>query len=118
MTVRRLDPETGDIVTSGVQFTNEREEVAQTITTRLKLFLGEYFRNITDGTAWFELVFNKQAEPASRDAEIKRRIIETPDVQVILSFESDYDIQLRTYTVSTEVLTTFGAVQLSLNEGF
>lgn len=118
MTVRALDPVTGDILVKGIQFITERDEVAQTIKTRLRLFLGEYFRDITDGTAWFEVVLNKQAEPSARDAVIKRRIVETPDVEVVLSFSSDYDPIGRTYTVSTEVLTTFGAVQISLNEGF
>lgn len=118
MTVRRLDSETGDIVTSGVQFITEREEVAQTIVTRIKLFYAEYFRDITDGTQWFEIILNKQAEPSARDAAIKRRIIETENVERILSFSSDYDIATRTYTVSTEVLSTFGLVQLQLEEGF
>ena len=53
MTVRKLD-ENGDIVTSGVQFITERDEIAQTVKTRLRLFLGEYFRDTTDGTPWFE----------------------------------------------------------------
>lgn len=118
MTVRRLDSETGDIVTSGVQFITEREEVAQTIVTRIKLFYAEYFRDITDGTQWFEIILNKQAGPSARDAEIKRRIIETENVERILSFSSDYDITTRTYTVSTEVLSTFGLVQIQLEEGF
>jgi len=118
MTVRRLDIQTGDIVTSGVQFITERDEVAQTITTRLRLFLAEYFRDITDGTQWFEIILNKQAEPSARDAEIKRRIIETENVERILSFSSDYNIESRTYTVSTEVLSTFGLVQIQLEEGF
>ena len=36
MTVRKLD-ENGDIVTSGVQFITERDEIAQTVTTRLSV---------------------------------------------------------------------------------
>ena len=44
MRVRRLID--GDIATSGVIWLYDRDAVAQTISTRLKLFLGEYFRDI------------------------------------------------------------------------
>ena len=57
MTVRLLDSDSdGDITTSGQQFTTEVEEIAQTVKTRLRLFLGEYFRDVTDGTPWWESI--------------------------------------------------------------
>ena len=58
MTVRRLD-DNGDIATSGIQFIGQAEEIAQTVKTRLKLFLGEYFRDINDGTPWFQQILGK-----------------------------------------------------------
>ena len=108
MTVRRLDTQAGDIITSGVQFIGDKEEVAQTISTRLRLFLGEYFRDIKDGTAYWEIIFNKNAAPQLRDSEIKRRIVETEGVTQVLTFESNYDINSRNYTVKTEVLSIYG----------
>lgn len=48
MISRRLDTE-GDLVTSGDQFVRDTDCVAQCIQTRLKLFMGECFRNIYDG---------------------------------------------------------------------
>ena len=117
MTVRRLDSETGDIITSGVQFIGDKEEVAQTINTRLRLFLGEYFRDIKDGTAYWEIIFNKNAPPQLRDSEIKRRIAETEGVTQVLTFESNYDINSRNYTVKAEVLSVYGLIQLNIEEG-
>lgn len=114
MTVRKLDPITGDIVTSGVQFITEREEIAQTIQTRLKLFLGEYFRDITDGTPWFEFILGKRGTVTQKDIIIKRRIAQTEGVVQVISFNTDYDINLRQYSVNAEVLTTFGQVALSV----
>lgn len=109
MTVRRLD-ENGDIVTSGVQFISEREEIAQTIRTRLRLFLGEYFRNNKDGTPWFQDILGKGSTLTNKDAAIKRRIVQTDGVLRILTYDADYDINTRQYTVSGSVLTTFGEV--------
>lgn len=117
MTVRRLDPNTGDIVTSGVQFLSERDEIAQTIKTRLRLFTGEYFRNITDGTAWFETILNKNTTLSAKDAVIKQRILQTNGVVNLLSFNSNYDINRRTLTIQAEVLTDFGLIEIEQFEG-
>lgn len=119
MTVRRLDPITGDIVTRGRQFITgnlPQEEIAQTIRTRLRLFYGEYFRNITIGTPWFQVILDKNATLAQRDAAIKRIIIQTEGVLQLLKFETDYILATRSYTVSAEVLTATGALSLQFNE--
>lgn len=119
MTVRRLDPITGDIVTRGRQFITgklSQEEIAQTIRTRLRLFYGEYFRNITIGTPWFQVILDKNATLAQRDAAIKRIIIQTEGVLQLLKFETDYILATRSYTVSAEVLTATGALSLQFNE--
>lgn len=117
MTVRALDPITGDIVTSGVQFLTGQEEIAQTIRTRLKLFTGEYFRDINDGTPWFELILIKSSTLSQKDSAIKRRIAETEGVTQILSYNTDYGIDSRTYTVTCEVATVFGNVAITTGSG-
>lgn len=109
MTVRALDKETGDIVTSGEQFLYEKEDVAQTITTRLKLFYGEYFRNIQEGTPWTQVILAKGASLQAKNTYIRQRIRETEEVEDILRYESDYDIEKREYTITNlQVLTSFG----------
>lgn len=116
MTVRKLDPVTGDIVTSGVQFTSEQDEIAQTIRTRLKLFLGEYFRDITDGVPWFQSILIKTGTLTSKDAIIKQRIIQTEGVNNIAEFTSDYDINSRKYSINCIVNTQFGTVLINFSE--
>lgn len=112
MTVRMLD-ENGDIVTSGVQFISERDEIAQTIKTRLRLFLGEYFRNKNEGTPWFQSILIKGGTLSSKDAQIKRIIQRTDGVIQITSYNAQYDINTRTYDISASVLTKFGQVELT-----
>src|SRR5574344_2499530 len=107
MTVRKLD-ENGDIVTSGVQFITERDEIAQTVKTRLHLFLGEYFRDTTDGTPWFESILGKGSALSNKDAILRNRIVRTPGVIRLTSFSTDYDLTTRRYSVSAGILTQYG----------
>lgn len=117
MTVRRLDPETGDIATSGQQFLTDVDEIAQTIKTRLSLFLGEYFRDITDGTPWFEQILGKGSSLEGKEAAIKNRIIRTDGVIQLTKFSTDFDIDTRTYTVNAGVLTPFGETTITVTGG-
>lgn len=112
MTVRALN-ENGGIVTSGRHFISDKEEVAQTIVTRLKLFYKEYFRDITDGTRWFEDILGKGNLTGGADAEIRRRISQTDGVSGILEYNSEFDFDNRTFTVSCSVLSVYGDITIS-----
>jgi len=111
MTVRRLQAD-GDIATSGTQFLSEKAEVAQTIQTRLNLFLTEYFRNITLGTPWYQVILVKNVALEAKEAVLKNIILETPDVSQILEFKTDYDIEERKYTVTSTALSSFGLIEI------
>lgn len=114
MTVRLIDSVTGDIETSGRQFTSGAEEVAQTIKTRLRLYLGEYFRNINDGTPWWESILGKKGSLASKETIIKNRIIRTNGVKQLVAFSTDFNIDTRVYSISAVVLTDFGETTINL----
>ena len=114
MTVRALDSN-GDIVTSGVQFITEQAEIGQTIYTRLRLFLGEYFRDTTDGTPWFEQILGKAVNMSAREAVLRKRIANTSGVIRLISFSADFDRDSMTYTVSASVLTQYGIVEITEN---
>lgn len=88
----------GDIVTSGDHFVTGKEETRQACISRLRLFLGEYFLDATDGTPWFQSILGK----ASRDiaeANIKQRILGTRGVIAINSFEMTSDTRSRKISV-------------------
>ncbi len=114
MTVRKLD-EKGDIVTQGAGFTSGLEEVEQTIRTRLHLFLGEYFRDITDGTPWFEQIIGKGTSLDIKEAVLRARIARTPNVIRLTSFSTEFDVDTRKYTVTAGALTTYGLVTVTEN---
>ena len=115
MTVRKLD-DAGDIATSGEQFIGATEEIAQTVRTRLKLFLGEYFRNINDGVPWFQQILGKGQSLSVKDVIIKRRILQTPGVIAVFDFTTDFDLQLRKYSVSTGIVTEFGNALITISD--
>ncbi len=117
MTVRALDSN-GDIVTSGIIFLSKAEEVGQTIETRLKLFLGEYFRDITQGTPWFTSILGKNTADdsvAAKNTIIKNIILQTDNVVKLLSYDATFDSANRKYTITSSVLTEYGQIQISTN---
>lgn len=114
MTVRALDT-AGDIVTSGTIFIDSQNEIAQTIQTRLRLFLGEYFRDITDGTPWYEQILGKATNMNARESALRQRIANTAGVVRLTSFATDFDLDNKTYTVTVSVLTNYGIVEVSEN---
>ncbi|HBC9239942.1 TPA: hypothetical protein KE809_003418 [Klebsiella oxytoca] len=88
----------GDVVTSGDHFVTGKEETRQACISRLRLFLGEYFLDATDGTPWFQSILGK----ASRDiaeANIKQRLLGTRGVIAINSFEMTSDTKERKISV-------------------
>lgn len=114
MRVRRLN-EDGDLVTRGKMFLTEREAIAQTIVTRLKLFLGEYFRDVTDGTPWFQQILGKFENLNAVEAIIRNRIARTQGVVRILSFSIQYDLEARTLSVQAAVLTAYGEADIQFS---
>ncbi|WP_288080604.1 hypothetical protein [Pseudomonas sp.] len=115
MTVRKIDADTGDIVTRGEQFIGSREEIAQTVLTRLRLFLGEYFRDIRDGTPWYEQILGKFTSLDAAEAALRNRIANTPGVVRLTSFSTDFDLDTRKYSVTAGILTQFGLDEITLD---
>lgn len=117
MIARALDSN-GDIVTSGKQFITDSEAVAQLIKTNLKLFIGEYFRDITIGLPFFEKIavknFSSSGE-AEKENIIKSIIFNTTGVKKIITFKSNFDLQKRSLNIDVDVETIFDQI-IKFNE--
>jgi hypothetical protein len=92
----------------GVPFLVDAPAVAQAILTRLKLWQGEWFLDVTEGTPYLQSILAKSQNP---DAYLKQRILSTPNVQSILSYRSN--ITARAFSVSATVQTIYGPVSVS-----
>lgn len=116
MRVRRLD-ENGDIVTRGQMFAFDQNCIAQTICTRLRLFLGEYFRDINDGTPWYQEILGKPENLNAVEAILRNRIVRTEGVIRLLTFDMDFQIDTRVLSVSGSVLTQYGEEEFEVTNG-
>lgn len=118
MRVRRLE-ESGDLATSGVIWKDDKECIAQCIQTRLRLFLGEYFRDVSEGMPWFDKLDGSpgilcKGYPMSQvESLIWMRIARTDGVLKILAFHADYDMAKRSLSVRATVFTRYGAVEVT-----
>ena len=117
---RRLD-DNGDFVISGQVWIFDIEAIAQTISTRLNLFAGEYWRDVSDGTPWIEKILGKNNSAntlQSKSLLLKNRILNTDGVVSILEWSSDFSYFDRKFSVKATVLTEYGILELDeeLNE--
>jgi hypothetical protein len=111
MTVRAINKD-GGIVTSGQQFISGSAEVGQTIVTRLRLFTTEYFRDLSEGTDWWNKVLGKGNDTGQADAVIRSRIAQTIGVTRIIEYNSDYDLNERKFSVFCRVQTIYGPTDI------
>ncbi|MBR7679959.1 hypothetical protein KC105_03070 [Acinetobacter nosocomialis] len=91
---------------------NSPEAVAQAILTRLKLWLGEWFADISDGTGWNQSIVGKHSKNLY-ELTLHQRVLETPGVKSIVDFQSALDPDTRRLTVSMTVNTIFGEASLN-----
>jgi hypothetical protein len=93
---------------------NSPAAVAQIISTRLALWLGEFFLDVTDGTNWKTGVLGR-GTAGLRDDILRQRITETPGVLGIVSgtWSSNYDATTRRWSVACDVDTIYGKASVS-----
>jgi len=102
--------------TVGVPFlANSPACVAQAILTRLKLWQGEWFVDVTDGTPYLQQILGERRTDKNPDAAIQQRILGTPNVTSITSYSSNFDGATRTLSVEATVQTAFGAAMVSVS---
>lgn len=88
------------------------EAVAQAIDTRLKLWVGEWFADTSDGTGWSQAILGKQSKNLY-ELTLRQRVLETYGVVSIESFQSSLNSDTRRLTVSMTVNTIYGQTTLT-----
>jgi len=111
MRYRALDP-LGDYTIGKPFLVDSPEAVAQAISTRLKLWRGEWFLDTTDGTPYSGEVLGKTMA-RTPEVAIKQRILGTPGVNAITAFSALYDGNSRVLTINAAVDTAYGPVTVS-----
>ena len=90
---------------------NSPEAVAQAILTRLRLWMGEWFADTSDGTGWNQSILGKQSSNLY-ELTLRQRVLQTIGVQSIEDFQSSLNSETRTLTVSMTVNTIYGSINL------
>lgn len=85
--------------------------VAQSIKTRLSLWRGEWFLDTEEGMPWLTDILGKPKTPVEY---IRMKILETSGVKEIKSFETYQDQKTRKVTVTVELSTIYGDVEVSV----
>lgn len=109
MRYRRLSS-TGDYTfgQGGVNFlVNSPACVAQSVQTRLKLWLGEWYLDSRQGTPWLQEVLGK-GTLAIYDIAIRTRVLQTEGVTKIRSYNSSFNEVTRKLSVTMMIDTLFG----------
>jgi len=88
------------------------EAPAQAIDTRLGLFLGEWFIDVTEGTNYVGGVLGKYTKE-SADLVIRERILGARGVLAIVEYESSFNPDTRVWTAIGRVDTIYGEVAFS-----
>ncbi len=92
-------------------YINQVEAVAQAVRTRLSLWLGEWFLDTSDGTAWATEVLGKYTQLAY-DAAIRARILGTTGVTEITAYSSVFDGNTRALTITATIKTAYGTADI------
>lgn len=113
MRVRKQDAN-GDMVfghSATDYYLNDPVGVAQVVSTRLRLWLGQWFLARTDGMPWLTKVIGKYTED-TRDAAITARIFGSPGVKSIASYQSQLNRDTRDFDVTAYINTDYGPAQV------
>jgi hypothetical protein len=114
MRYRMLDAD-GDYVFGSGQlafWVDRPEGVAQAVLTRLQLWQGQWFADLTQGTPWGSEVLGERTQ-GTRDLVVQSTVLETPGVSDIAAYFSVVDPQRRSFAVALTIDTVYGRVQLA-----
>ena len=90
------------------------ESVAQRVKTRLQSFLGDWFLDLDHGLPWFAR-FEKPADLALIEADVKRCILETQGVASLTAFSIDLDPDTRKCTISASITDIYSGDESQVN---
>ncbi len=108
---RRLSP-TGDYSFGygNSDFLYDLEAVAQAVKTRLDLFLGSFWRDLTDGLPMPQQIWGSSGSEAHLAVVgniIKDRIAGTKDVSEVLAYTYSYNRETRVYSFQARIQTIY-----------
>lgn len=93
---------------------NTASAVGQLVQARLKLWVGEWFADTTDGTPWRTQVLGEHTT-STYDAAVRARILDTTGVQKITAYSSI--LASRRLSIAASITTSFGRASVQASSG-
>lgn len=90
------------------------EAIKQKVKLRLRMFLGEWFLDISQGVGWIQNIFIKNPDMVIVNTLIKKAILETEGVEGLISFDLSINKQTRTLTVNFKAQTVYGIATMGV----
>lgn len=113
MRYRKLDSNGDFVFGNGLMdfYQNSPEAVGQSVLTRLKLWVNEWFLNVEEGTLWLQGILGKQQQ-STIDTIIRSRILETEGVTDITAYDSIIDPDTRKLSLNVTIDTLYGSTNI------
>ena len=113
MKYRRLDENDDYSFGHGLAdfYIDESEAVGQSVATRLRLWAGEYFLDLSEGTPYQTEVLGFGTNQLF-DQAIQDRILETEGVDSIETYSSSVDTTTRELSIEASINTIYGNIKL------
>lgn len=93
-------------------YVDNREAVAQSVLTRLRLWRGEWYLNTQEGTPYYQEVLGKNKESTAVQA-LYKRIRDTEGVLRITDFSTTYDADTRQMYFELTIDTIYGEITVN-----
>lgn len=115
----RLDSENDPVFDPGAELT-DINAVAQAILTRLRLFEGEWWENLNDGTPMFQTILGQRASQQGQQImalALANRVSGTPYVSGVTDVNISFVPETRAIQFSCTAQTSFGNVPVNYTPG-
>lgn len=114
MQVRRLDHNHDWTFGNGINsYCTQSEAVAQMVKTRLWSFANDWFLDLEHGLPWLEKM-GKAVNLQALELRIKRQVLETQGVKELTAYQSQFDAESRSLTVSIDYVDIYGQKHTAL----
>jgi hypothetical protein len=88
-----------------------RDEIAQVLRQKLRLFLGEWFLDTREGLDYYGVVLKKNVDPGKLDALFKEAILSSRGVVELINFK--LELSQRTLSLEFVARTSDGIINFS-----
>lgn len=105
----------GDLVLTSDANPNGTNPILQNVIQRLRMFLGEWFLDNTQGIPYFQQILIKNPDQSKIDAIFMNAILGTPGIVQLNSYSFVPNTTKRVLTITFVAQTTNGVVQYSGN---